>query len=100
MSKLEDRLKTFGTFDDWLKQQMKDPEFVEEYHKLDEEFELLEMLLAARLEAKLTQAQLAEKAGMKQESIARIESGQSNPSYRTLRRVAAAMDKKIAFIKK
>ncbi|MBI2008906.1 helix-turn-helix transcriptional regulator [Candidatus Saccharibacteria bacterium] len=100
MSKLKNRLKTFTTFDDWRKEQMKDPEFVREYHKLDEEFELLEMILAARLEAELTQTQLAKKAGMKQEAIARIESGQSNPSYRTLRRVAAAMDKKIAFVKK
>lgn len=97
MSKLEERLKTFTSFDEWHELQMKDPEFVKEYHKLDDEFALLEMILSARMEAKLTQAQLAQRAGMKQAAIARLESGQSNPSYKTLNRVAKALDKKITF---
>lgn len=98
MSKLEDRLKSFKTFDEWREERMKDPEFVREYHKLDGEFELLEMILSARLEAKLTQAQLAAKAGMKQAAIARMEGGKASPSYKTLRKVAKALDKKISFV--
>lgn len=95
--KLEKRLASFTKWEDVRDEWMKDPEFVKEYHKLDEEFELLEMMLTARHEAKLTQAQLAEKAGMKQEAIARIEGG-GNPSYKTLRKIAKALDKKIALI--
>lgn len=98
MKTVEARLKTFTTFDDWLAKKLKDPKFAVEYHKFDEEFELLEMILAARLAAKLTQAQLAEKAGMKQAAIARLESGHSNPSYKTLVRVAKALDKRVAFV--
>jgi transcriptional regulator with XRE-family HTH domain len=77
---------------------MKDPEFVKEYHKLDDEFALLEMILQARLEAKLTQAQLAKKTGMKQAAIARLESGKASPSFKTLNRIAKALDKKISFV--
>lgn len=97
MSKLEERLKTFTTLDEWAAEQMKDPEFVKEYHKLDDEFALLEMLLKARQEAKMTQAQLAEKTGMKQAAIARLESGQANPRFKTLNRVAKAFGKKVTF---
>ena len=95
MSKLEDRLKTFTTLEDWKAEQLMDPEFAREYHKLDDEFALLGMILGARLEAKLTQAQLAKKAGMKQAAIARLESGKASPSFKTLNRVAKALDKKV-----
>ena len=98
MSKLEDRIKTFTTFDEWRAKQLKDPAFAKEYHKLDDEFALLEMILSARLEAKLTQAQLAKKAGMKQAAIARLESGKASPSFKTLNRVAKALDKKITLV--
>lgn len=98
MSKLEDRLKIFTSLDEWKAEQMKDPEFRKEYHKLDDEFALLEVILSARLEAKLTQAQLAEKVGMKQAAIARLESGKASPSFKTLNRIAKALDKKIAFV--
>lgn len=89
--------RKFTNWEDVRKEWMKDSEFVKEYHKLDGEFELLEMILAARHEARLTQAQLAEKAGMKQAAIARIEGG-GNPSYKTLRKIAKALDKQIALV--
>lgn len=80
--------------EEWLK----DPKFKAALNKDKDRFRLMEMLLAARIERKLTQAQLAKRAGMQQEAIARLESGTSNPSYKTLARVAKALDKKIALI--
>ncbi len=80
MTKLEDLKKHF----------MEDPEFREEYERVDEEFRLLEALVRARTEAKLTQAELARRLGTTQSAIARLESGGVSPSIRTLRRYAEA----------
>lgn len=77
---------------------LNDPEFRKAYDALEEEYQLIEEMIKARLQSNLTQAQLAQKAGMKQAAIARLESGQSNPSYKTLSRVAKALDKKISFV--
>jgi DNA-binding XRE family transcriptional regulator len=69
-----------------------------EYDALEEEFRLVREIIAARREMNMSQVDLAEKAGMKQAAIARLESGQSNPSYKTLYKIAKALDKKIAFV--
>lgn len=45
----------------------------------------------ARLRAKLSQAALAKRAGMKQQQIARLESAAARPTLRTLQRIAAAL---------
>jgi DNA-binding XRE family transcriptional regulator len=48
-----------------------------------------------RIEAGLTQAQLAELVGTKQPSIARLERGQSQPTIEFLRRLGAALGKRL-----
>jgi DNA-binding XRE family transcriptional regulator len=74
-----------------LKQRLMDnPEFREEYPKADAEFALIEAMITARREAKLTQAELAEKIGTTQSAIARLEAGRVSPSISTLRRYAEA----------
>ena len=74
-----------------LKQRLMDnPEFREEYAKADAEFALIEAMIMARREAKLTQAELAEKIGTTQSAIARLEAGRVSPSISTLRRYAEA----------
>lgn len=45
----------------------------------------------ARWEAQITQQKLAEISGIAQADISRMERGQSNPTIRTLERVAAAL---------
>lgn len=42
---------------------MEDPEFREEYARIDEEYALVEALVHARTSAKLTQAELAQRRG-------------------------------------
>ena len=49
-------------------------------------------LTRARLRSKLSQARLAEKTGMRQSAISRIENGRSNPNLRTLLVIAKALD--------
>jgi transcriptional regulator with XRE-family HTH domain len=69
---------------------MKDAEYREEYAALAGEFELARALIEARAHAGLTQEQLAERMETSQSAVARMESGKSLPSARTLERFAKA----------
>ncbi len=72
-----------------LKKYKNDPEYAKEYDALEEEFALASAVIEARINAKLTQAQLAEKMGTSQAQIAKLEGGQM-PSMRTLEKLATA----------
>jgi len=66
-----------------------------EYDRLEPEFRLASILIAARTKAGLSQEQLAQRMGMKQAGVARIESGRYNPSMKTLQRYAEATGHKL-----
>lgn len=70
-----------------------------EYQRLlREEGEILDIAIEialARKKKRLTQTQLAKKAGMPQSQVARIESGNHNVTLGTLNRIASALDLKI-----
>lgn len=87
-------------FDDYLNERLKDDNFKEEYDKLDNEYSFAIALIEARNKKKLSQKQLAEKIGMTQADISKIESGNRNLSIRTLQRLADGldMDLKIQFV--
>lgn len=76
--------------EDAAKDWFKDPEFVAEYDALDEEFALADALIGARNLADMTQEELASAMGTTQAVIARLESGRTMPSTRTLKRFAKA----------
>lgn len=61
-----------------------------EYEAQAPEFDLARELIAARDRAGLTQAELAERMHTTQSAIARLESGRTLPSMRTLARFAEA----------
>jgi DNA-binding XRE family transcriptional regulator len=69
---------------------MKEPRIKAAYDALEGEFALANALIEARIGADLTQEQVAEAMGTKQEAIARLESGRRMPSTRTLERFAKA----------
>jgi predicted transcriptional regulator len=70
------------------------PRVKAEYDALAPEFEIAAELLRARLRAGLLQAELAARMGTSQSTIARLESGQTLPSTKTLRRYAEATGNK------
>ena len=72
------------------KKMLADPKVREAYAALDEEFNLARELIAARIRAGLTQAELAKRMGTTQSAIARLESGARLPSVKTLLRFAKA----------
>ncbi|MBS0642310.1 MAG: helix-turn-helix transcriptional regulator [Proteobacteria bacterium] len=69
---------------------MQDGAYRQEYGALEGEFALAAALIRARADAGLTQEQLAERMGTKQEVVARWEGGKVMPSTRTLGRIARA----------
>ena len=68
----------------------KDQDYREAYERLEPEFALSRTLLEARRRGELTQAELAERLETTQSVVARLESGRSNPSTRTLEKIARA----------
>jgi predicted transcriptional regulator len=79
-------------YDDFLKEQLKDPKFRREYEDLEGEFALAKEIIELRIRNKLTQKQLAQQIGTSQPAIARIESGSyRNVSLSFLRRLAEAL---------
>lgn len=78
-------------FEKYLAEQMKDPAFKAEYDALEPEFSIIQAMIDARKASGLTQQQLAEKTGIAQADISKLENGSANPSLRTLRRLAAGM---------
>lgn len=75
-----------------LKKQLRNLEFKKEYDALRDEFEIAREVLRLRKEAKLTQQELAIKAGTSQPAIARLESGKyENVSLSFLRKVGKVL---------
>ena len=78
---------------------LENPEVKQEYEKLEEEFSLLQQMLAARQRAGLNQAEVARKMGTKAPAITRLESslnnGKHSPSLVTLRKYAKAVGCKL-----
>ena len=60
------------------------------YDALADEFDLARELIAARVRAGLTQAEVAERMGTTQSVVARLESGAQMPSVNTLLKFARA----------
>jgi ribosome-binding protein aMBF1 (putative translation factor) len=72
------------------KRWMKEPKYRKAYDALEEEFVLASAVMDVRNRAGLTQEELARKMGTTQPVVARLESGRSRPSIRTLERLADA----------
>jgi transcriptional regulator with XRE-family HTH domain len=72
------------------KKWMKEPNYRKAYEALEEEFVLASAVIDVRNRAGLTQEDLARKMGTTQPVVARLESGRSRPSMRTLERLADA----------
>ena len=68
----------------------RDPTYRAAYDALDDEFSLVAALIKSRLDAGLTQTEVAKRMNTTQAVIARLEGGGRQPSTRTLRRFARA----------
>jgi transcriptional regulator with XRE-family HTH domain len=82
-------------FDDFLKEQLQDPEFKKEHEALQPERAIIQAIIDARKQSGLTQKELSERTGITQGDISKLERGNANPSIRTLQRLAAGMGMKL-----
>jgi ribosome-binding protein aMBF1 (putative translation factor) len=82
-------------FDEIEKRLLANPEVKREFDALAPEFEIAAEFLRARKRTGLSQAELAERMGTSQSAIARLESGQTLPSTKTLLRFAEATGSKL-----
>lgn len=80
------------TFQEWRNEQLKAPAFRAAYDALQPEYAFRNALTSARVDRGLTQAQLAMLLGMQRSALARLESGDSNPTLATLVKVAKALN--------
>lgn len=69
---------------------MADPEFARAYDESAEEFKLAREIIRARVDAGLSQQELATKMATTQSAVARLESGRHLPSMSTLKKLAKA----------
>ena len=89
-------------FDDFLAEQLEDEDFRQEYENLQPEFDVIRAMIEARISKNLTQKQLAERTGLNQADISKLENGTRNPSIKLLKRLAEGIDMalKIEFVPK
>ncbi|MDX7951809.1 helix-turn-helix transcriptional regulator [Lichenihabitans sp. Uapishka_5] len=87
--------RTFIPVEEAFREWDKNPEFRTAYAALEEEFALASALIEARAQADMTQEQVAVAMGTTQTAIARMESGRTMPSTRTLERFAKATGTKL-----
>ena len=60
-------------FDDFLQEQLQDPEFCREYEALQPERAVIQAIIDARQSAGLTQKELSERTGIAQGDISKLE---------------------------
>lgn len=89
-------------FEEFLNEQLQDEEFRKEYESMQPEFDVIRAIVDARTSQNLTQKELAEKTGINQADISKLENGTRNPSIKLLKRLAEGMDMvlRIEFIPK
>jgi len=86
-------MKNTKSFSKWRDQTLSsNRKVVEEYKNLQPEFDLIRQVINLRLQRNLTQAQVAKKMHTTQSAIARLESGNSNPTISFLRKLARSLD--------
>ena len=71
--------------------QMENPEFVKEYESIQPEMDVIRAIIEARTSQNITQKELAERTGINQADISKLENGTRNPSVNLLKRLADGM---------
>ena len=83
-------------------EQMENPAFAKEYEAIQPEMDVIKAIVEAITSQNLTQKELAERTGINQADISKLENGTRNPSVNLLKRLAEGMGMtlKIEFVPK
>ena len=82
-------------FNELKKKLLQDKTVKKTYDDLAPQYALIEMIIRKRLKAGLSQETLANKIGTKQSTIARFESGKTNPTLSFLTNITSALNGKL-----
>lgn len=74
---------------------LKTPEIKKAYEALGPEFQVIALLIKARIQKRLSQQKLAERTGTRQSAISRFESGTYNPTLSFIYKIADALDARL-----
>ncbi len=87
-------MKNYGhlDWDDFEKELLARPGFKEALEETRLEYEIARVLIKARLEKGLTQAEIARRMNTKQSVISRVENARTMPSLAFLKRLATVLD--------
>lgn len=90
------------TLDEYLNEQLKNDTFKKEWEDIQPEMDVIRAIVDARVSQKLSQKELAERTGINQADISKLENGTRNPSLKLLKRLADGMNMtlKLEFIPK
>ena len=92
-------MKTLKQYKD---EHMKDITFAKEYEAMQPEMDVIRAIVEAGTSQNITQKELAERTGINQADISKLENGTRNPSVNLLKRLADGMGMalKIEFVPK
>lgn len=76
---------------EFLKEQLQDDDFNKEWEAIQPEMDVIRAMVDARISQNLTQKELAERTGIDQADISKLENGTRNPSLKLLKRLADGM---------
>ena len=82
-------------FDELLQEELKNPKFKKEWDRLEPAYQAQRALIKSRIDAKMSQRQLAKKARTTQAVISRIENMTVSPSIGLLQKIAEAFGKRL-----
>lgn len=85
-------------YDAVRKKLLNDPEVAKEYEAHKTEFEIARALITARLNANMSQTEVAKRMHTSQSQVARLESGTHFPSLQTIHKYAQAINHKISLV--
>ena len=74
-----------------LDKKLQNPKYKEKWDAHEPVFQVIKTLIEARKKKSMTQKQLAERTGITQPDISRLENGRGNPSLRTLNNLARGL---------
>lgn len=91
-----------NSFNEYLNEQLRDPDFEAEYEVLAPEFSIIQAMIDARKAQNLTQKELSARTGIAQADISKLENGNANPTIKMLQRLAdgLGLSVKIEFVPK
>ena len=80
------------TLKEYKTEKLKNPEFAKAYEEIQPEMNVIRAIIDARISQNITQKELADRTGIAQTEISRLENGTRNPSIKLLQRLAEGLD--------